>query len=553
MSSRIEVPPGLADDVIQTALLIGLARKSGKRLTLDFVPTTDDELWDYVRTQYGIEIPRYAVCDDHDAPFTAFANAYFAREPMAMWLGSRGLSGKTFMAALLSYVEGTTLGASVNLLGGSLEQATIAHGYTRDWWAHPNAPRHLLLGDPTARETRLLNGGHERVLTASSKSVRGWHPQRLRIDEADEVKLEILDAALGQPMGREADPSSGRPAVDSHVLYTSTHHYPHGTVTELKRRAAEQGWKVYQWCYRESMRRTVVVDGRPVQVGWLSEKEVENKRRTIPAAMWKVEFDLQEPSIEGRAISGPAVELAFGQTRFGVYEGGLDEVIETDCCASGRQRRNEATEELRASPEYRALPEEQRETWVRLMLLEVWRPCRNHEYATGIDWGKMTDWTVIATYRTDVTPWWLVAWERTQHQAWDWIVDRANRRVNRYPGKAAHDVLGVGNVNADLLTVDAAPAALNGRARAGAFNAYILGIERGRLLHPRIKTLWYDHLYVTTKDLFVTGGHPPDSFIAGAIAWWTRDGWTDDLDLDLAGGPTAVEDGGGVFFGELLL
>lgn len=520
----------------------GKARLKGRPLSENFVPQTHDELWEFVRSKYGIEIPRYAVCEDHDAPFEAFANAYFAYdernqrdEPMAMWLGSRGLSGKTYQASLLSFIEETTLGASVNMLGGSYEQATIAHGYTRDLWYRENAPRHLLIGDPTARETRLTNGGHERVLTASPRSVRGWHPQRLRIDEADEVKLAILDAALGQPMSREESETTGRPGVASHVLYTSTHHYPHGTVTELKKRAAEQGWRVYQWCYRESQRR--VVDGR--QVGWLPEAEIERKRASIPAAMWVVEYDLQAPALDGRAISSVAVDLAFGQRELGHYEGNSHEVIETVCCSSGRQRWLEAVEELREEPVYAELRPEERARWVRAQVLHLWWPCHTHAYATGIDWGKLRDWTVITTYRTDVDPWWLVAWERTQHLDWNLIVDKASVRITRYPGPAAHDVGGLGTVTNDLLRVPARAVGLTGRERSGAFNSYILAIERGRLLHPRIDALWYDHAYVTTKDLYTQAGHPPDSFIAGALAWYVRDRWSD---ADTA--PGSVEGGG---------
>ena len=70
------------------------------------------------------------------------------------------------------------------------------------------------------------------------------------------------------------------------------------------RRAAEQGWPVYEWCYRETLEPH----------GWLTEDQVTRKRTEITAQMWRTEFDLQEPSAEGRAID-PAAESARRATR----------------------------------------------------------------------------------------------------------------------------------------------------------------------------------------------------------------------------------------------
>ena len=57
--------------------------------------------------------------------------------------------------------------------------------------------------------------------------------------------------------------------------------------------------------------------------------------------------------------------------------------------------------------------------------------------------------------------------------------------------------------------------------RSGMFNDYIAAIESGLISYPMIKTAYEDHKYVTNDDLF-GGGHPPDSFIAAALAWNRR-------------------------------
>ena len=82
------------------------------------------------------------------------------------------------------------------------------------------------------------------ALTASQTSIRGAHPARLRLDEADEMRLPILEAAQGQTMDQGA--------VRAQTVIASTHQHPDGTMTTVLQRAAEQGWPVYQWCWQET-------------------------------------------------------------------------------------------------------------------------------------------------------------------------------------------------------------------------------------------------------------------------------------------------------------
>ena len=98
---------------------------------------------------------------------------------------------------------------------------------------HPHAPRHLLDGLPKLNKTRLLWGNTITALTASQTAVRGLHPARLRIDEADEMRLSILEAAQGQPMDQKG--------VRAQTVIASTHQHPDGTMTEVLRRTSQEG------------------------------------------------------------------------------------------------------------------------------------------------------------------------------------------------------------------------------------------------------------------------------------------------------------------------
>lgn len=461
-------------------------------LELERLPETNDELWWLVRYLWGIEIPRVAVCQGHSAPFDVFADAYFARYPVIVAKASRGLAGKTFMFSYLALTEAVLLGAGVSLLGGSLEQSNLAHEYAQAGWESDGAPVALLKNDPTARETELHNGGRLRVLAASTKSVRGKHEPRLRLDEADEMKRFVFESALGQPMPQ---PGAGGVLVSPQTTISSTHHYPDKTFSYiLEDLAPEMGWPVHEWCYREAR-----VDN---EGGWLHPTTIETTKGTVPRSMWIVEYELQEPNVEGRAVDADKVGLVFDPD-LGEYEG--------------------------AEGEY----------------LEIEPPAPGAEYAHGADWARKADYTVIATYRTDVTPWRLVAWERLGRRAWPEMVRRFEERLRRYPPAiddnenitAAHDGTGLGDVVDGFLDYEPKPDSviLVGQRRANILAEYVSALEDEAIVSPRIKWAYDEHRYATSDDLYGRG-HLPDSMAAGALAWSTRD----TRPIGLAAGPAGV-------------
>ena len=93
------------------------------RYALARPPQTPTELWWAVYGMWGIKIPTQRVCPHHRAPFEAFANAYFAIDPVSVWWASRGFGGKSFLLSVLALSEATWLGANISLLGGSGAQS----------------------------------------------------------------------------------------------------------------------------------------------------------------------------------------------------------------------------------------------------------------------------------------------------------------------------------------------------------------------------------------------------------------------------------------------
>lgn len=452
---------------------------------------TDDQLHEWVLSHLGIYVPRKAVCTGHTAPFTAFADAYFARSPRCVWKASRGFGGKTVMLAALSLTEAITLGAGVSLLGGSAEQSQRVHAYMAGedtnlpytFWEHPNAPRRWLTA-LNVRNTRLTNGGWLRALAASPKSVRGPHPQRLRGDEIDEMDSAIWDAAQGQPMEARG--------IREQVVGSSTHQHSDGTMSREIAQAAEKGWPFYEWCYRETM-----ADG-----GFINEAQVERKKATVTVQMWDTEYEGQEPNPEERAITTDAVNFMFQRER-GVYD--------------GRAAREPLIFEQpiwEMDPDWAAADAERREA-IRYKMVA--------SYAAGADWGKKRDHTVAWVLRTDVDPVRVVAYMNMVRLPYPQMFAAFNALLQRYDADAAHDATGLGTVADDYVEDETEGVSLVGARRANTFSEAIVGIEGKQVVAPFIEYAYTEFKYCSNGDLYQTSAnsknHPPDSFVGFALAY----------------------------------
>ncbi len=460
-------------------------------------PQNRDELALYLKAFFGLAYPRKAVCPGHTAPFEALAEAYFAEAPVAIWVASRGFGGKTVALAGLSLME-LLAEMDVSLLGGSGEQSARAHKATREAWDNKSTaivcgacrelnfnttrcvdcgrkftdddsevelepPRDFLKDrEPLVTKTVTIAGAEMQALTASQKSVRGPHPLRLRMDEADEMDIRIIDAAMGQTMKTDPD-------RDPQIILASTHHRESGTMTELLKRAAERGWPVRRWCYRE----TLVDEDNPGS--WLLHENIAAKRNDVTSHMWRVEYDLEPPSEGGTMFSKEKVDQLF-------YGEEIDDKLN------------------------------------QLVLLEDFDP--RGDYVTSADWGRKSDLSVIATTRYDVSPPRLVAWIRMYKQPWPVAIAQYNKLATElYPGKGIHDATGLGDVVAAYIDVpDAVDFIFSPATKVKCYMDYEVGVDKELLKWPRLRSLVELHLYLQRDDLY-GGGHPPDEICSLALNW----------------------------------
>lgn len=424
---------------------------------------TEDDLEAFLWDTFQVRISKHECCPDkgHTSPWKAFCYAFFARGPVCIWKASRGFGGKSYMLSLLAQTEAITLRADVKILGGSGEQARRVLKYTEDLWTLPTAPTHLLDGEPGSRSTKLTTGNTIEALMASTTSVRGPHPQRLRMDEIDEMKLKILNAAAGQTMSKGW--------VMSNTVLSSTHHYPQGTFTAKLQEAADKGWPVFEWCYRANLESNG---------GWLPDAEVERKRIEVPAQMWDVEYEGQEPSAEGRAIDTEAVKRMFEQ------RGDLE-------------------------------PE----------------PEPGHLYGTGGDWARKVNHTVIITLKRSVKPIKLVWIKRGQRRPWPTMIGWFKDQWQRFGGTNRHDRTGLGDVVHDFAGVSEDDGVIMvGRDRQDLLSEWFTAIENGEVWVPwpdptddseearAIRVMAKEHEYITVDDAYGKG-KLPDTVSAGALAY----------------------------------
>jgi hypothetical protein len=102
------------------------------------------------------------------------------------------------------------------------------------------------------------------------------------------------------------------------------------------------------------------------------------------------------------------------------------------------------------------------------------------------------------------------------------MIERFERRLKRYPGRASHDGTGIGDVVAGMMRGSRAESViLAGRERYDTLTEYVSAVENGELKSPRLNLMYGEHRYASVEDLFKggEGHHLPDTVCAMALAY----------------------------------
>ena len=191
-------------------------------------PRSPAALWQFVRSAYGLAVPRRVICPGHAAPMDYLVRAILhPGRDVVVWAPRGG--AKTELGSVAAHLDSILRpGCQTRILGGSLDQSEKMYEYlTRKW---DGAFAGLLAREPTARRTELANGSAIEVLTQSARSVRGQRVHRLKCDEVDEFLPTVWQAA--QFVTQSGQGSDGR-WIPAQMEVFSTMHRPFGLMAEL--------------------------------------------------------------------------------------------------------------------------------------------------------------------------------------------------------------------------------------------------------------------------------------------------------------------------------
>jgi hypothetical protein len=266
-----------------------------------------EELLRFIRVFFKLRIPQAHVCPEHTPPAEYVVDSFFERVQDSVCWANRG-GGKTLLGALATWLDTVFKSdCATKILGGSLEQSKKMYqhltGEGDGWGLVTDEFRYLLRGDMLAAQTTLINKSNINILTASSKSVRGPHPQKLKLDEIDEFDDRIYEAALLIPKTKHD--------IKASVQIYSTMHKAYGLMNRVITEAAQSGYKIYKWCVFDIMEKCIGRECAGCELwedcqgkarhadGFYGIEDAISEKRKVSRDTWLCEMLCFQPSQDG--------------------------------------------------------------------------------------------------------------------------------------------------------------------------------------------------------------------------------------------------------------
>jgi hypothetical protein len=204
-------------------------------------PITPQDLYLFLYLATGENVPHKAVCRDHQTPWDLIVKAFFNKSSSILGIGNRKGSKTRSVAKLilaeLKYVDGVEI-ASV---GAIEKQANKCYRYV-DAFLKRACPNDVVKA--IRSETRLLNNSSYEQLVGTVTGVNSPHPHKLRADEVELMKQEVLEELLLVPNSDDAH------GIPRNTILTSTRKYTYGIVQSIVD-DKDGDFEVLIWCYKE--------------------------------------------------------------------------------------------------------------------------------------------------------------------------------------------------------------------------------------------------------------------------------------------------------------
>ena len=225
-------------------------------------PRNPSRLRDWIEVFLGLEIPHYpkgkTPCKGHDSPYAYVAGSVFdntigwSKKDKEQFsphgdcvVHACRSGGKTWSGGIAARIKAMfNPGCGIRILGGSGEQSKKMYDVISE--IDKRSFSDLIDGEPNTERTKYRNGAHIEILMASQTSVRGPHVPMLMLDEVDEIKKSIYDAAVGIAQ------SSGK--IRSSIEQFSTAHKAAGLMQAVLDNAQRTGKRIYRYCIFEVLK-----------------------------------------------------------------------------------------------------------------------------------------------------------------------------------------------------------------------------------------------------------------------------------------------------------
>jgi hypothetical protein len=211
------------------------------------------ELYRFMNALTGEIVPFQACCPQHQTPWHMIWESYrvdlpdFRKNQIEDIVAVGPREGfKTLSTAKLNALE-MILKPKVEIasIGAIMKQATRCYKYTSKYLLHPLLAEMNYVIKNIMEETILATGSRYEQLVGSMSGVNSPHPNKLRADEVELMKPEVVEEMKMV--------ASSYNNYQAHMLYTSTRKFVDGIMSALVAKAKKTGasTRVILWCYKD--------------------------------------------------------------------------------------------------------------------------------------------------------------------------------------------------------------------------------------------------------------------------------------------------------------
>jgi len=182
---------------------------------------------------------------EHSSVFRIFSDIILGKVLDTIVWGSRSGS-KTYLLGGLDtwYKSASRPQYETKILGGSEGQSILSYDAIKQF-QYLSDPENIIIKRLLRTKADFYNRAKVSILRASTKSVRGPHPQCLKLDEVDEIDEVVFNDALSQPLSKYGYPSS--------LIMFSTNHNIGGQMDRAIEKAKENNYPIYRYCVWETL------------------------------------------------------------------------------------------------------------------------------------------------------------------------------------------------------------------------------------------------------------------------------------------------------------